>query len=122
MRAVVFILIVAFVLLVFWIALVNGAEVVLRLGPGWSAAAPLGNVILAAVFAGVFFTGVLAVIEGLALRLDRRRLRRRLKSLEEELHDLRNIGLRAAELQPARTARPAVAPDTGDAAEDVDET
>lgn len=123
MRALIFVLIVVFVLLAFWIALVNGSYVLLRLGPGWEARAPLGNVILASVFAGVFFTGILAVVEGLALRLDRRRLRKRLRSLEEELHDLRNLGLRAARGAggsagpPPGSPGPRPAPDRGAADE-----
>ena len=94
MRAVLFGLLAAFVIVLLWVALANAAaEVELSLGFGDPRELPLAAVIVGAVIAGTIFTGVLAVIECLALRLENRRLRKQIKRLEDEVHDLRNLAL-----------------------------
>lgn len=112
MRALVVILIVAFVIAVLWVTLANATQTVtLNLGFGWSGEASLAQVIFGAVLAGVTFTGLLALIEGLALRVDRRGLRKRLHRLEEEVHDLRNAALRAGGSGDAAADAGAPSPD-----------
>ncbi|MDH3284844.1 MAG: LapA family protein [Acidobacteriota bacterium] len=107
MRALVLILIAAFVILVLWVALANATQTVtLSLGFGWHGEASLAQVIFGAVLAGVVFTGLLAVIEGLALRVDRRGLQKRLRRLEEEIHDLRNAALHAGGAAAAAAGPP----------------
>ncbi len=92
MRLVLFVLLAAFVIVLLWIALANASEEVpLRVGFGEARPVPVAGVIVGGVFAGALFTGILAVFEGIALRLENRRLRRRGKKLEEEVHDLRNM-------------------------------
>lgn len=103
MRILLFILLAAFVVVVLWVALANASsQAQLSLGIGETRDVSLAEVIVCGVVAGAFFTGFLAVIEGLSLRLENLRLRRRLRKLEEEVHDLRNIAL--TEDEPAGVA------------------
>ena len=114
MRVVLFVLLAVFVIVVLWVALANaGSPAELRLGIGEVRAVSLAEVIVCSVIAGALFTGLLAVIEGLSLRLENLRLRRRLRKIEEELHDLRNMALEGATAPPARKA-----PSTGPTAAD----
>ncbi|GEM_PF-6153716 len=97
MRAVVFGLVAAFVVLVLWVAFANASQVV-TLSFGFGGApreVSLAWVILGGVLAGTIFIGVLAVIEGVVVRIDNLRLRRRVRKLEEEVADLRNMVLEA---------------------------
>ncbi len=97
MRAFVFVLVAAFVVLVLWVAFANASQVVtLTFGLGGGPReVSLAWVILGGVLAGTIFIGVLAVIEGVVVRLENLRLRRRVRRLEEEVADLRNMVLEA---------------------------
>jgi hypothetical protein len=53
----------------------------------------MAEVIFGSVLAGVFFIGLLAVVEGITLRVENLRLKRRLHQLEEEILDLRNLAI-----------------------------
>ena len=98
MRTLIMLLMAAFVILALLVSLAHADQLVaIDLGFGLVGETSLGKVIFVSVVAGVLFTGLVAVIEGLALRLERRGLRRRLRRLEEELHDLRNLALRERE-------------------------
>lgn len=96
MRALIFALAAFFVVLVLWVALANGGqEVPLRIGLGAPRNTNLAQVIFGGVMAGSLFVGVLALIEGLTLRVENMRLRRKLRQLEEEILDLRNLALQS---------------------------
>ncbi|RMG47169.1 MAG: DUF1049 domain-containing protein [Acidobacteria bacterium] len=119
MRIAIFVLLAAFVVAVLWVALANASqEVDLRVGPGLSGRTSLAQVIVGSVLAGALFTGLLAVIEGLSLRVERHRLRRRLRRLEEEIHDLRNLTLSGEDRPAARLDRDA-APGSARLADDT---
>lgn len=113
MRILLFILLAAFVVVVLWVALANASSTaLLSLGIGETREVSLAEVIVCGVVAGAFFTGFLAVVEGLSLRLENLRLRRRLRKLEEEIHDLRNIALGSEEPAgaPGEGGRPSGGP------------
>ncbi|MBP7146138.1 MAG: LapA family protein [Acidobacteria bacterium] len=95
MRVAIAVLLVVFVLLVLWVALANASAPVvdLSLGFGKSREASLPQVILGGVLAGALFVGLLAVVEGLTLRVENLQLRKRVRRLEEEVYDLRNLAL-----------------------------
>lgn len=94
MRAVMLILIAAFAICLLWVCLANVApRVPFQLGLGSQSELPLAAVILGSVAAGVIFTGLLAVVDGLRLWTENRRLRRQLSMAQSELHELRNLGL-----------------------------
>lgn len=106
MRALIFALAAAFVILVLWVALANAGQVVsLRLGLGEPKNINLAQVIFGAVMAGALFVGILALIEGLTLRVENMRLRRKMRQLEEEILDLRNLALQSRD-QAAAIAPP----------------
>ncbi len=95
MRTVIMLLLAAFVILSLLVSLAHADQrVAIDLGFGLVGETSLGKVIFVSVVTGVLFAGLISVIEGLALRLERRGLRRRLQKLEQELHDLRSIALR----------------------------
>jgi uncharacterized membrane protein YciS (DUF1049 family) len=97
MRAVVIVLTLAFFTLLIWVAVANQNETVtVSLGFEKARETTLATVIFSAAGAGVVFIGVLALIEGLSLRVENLRLRRRLRQLEDELTDLRNVALKQA--------------------------
>ncbi len=94
MRIAIVVALVAFFLLLLWLAFANGsAEAPLSLGLGEVRQVPVAGIVTMSAIAGALFVAVLALVEGLALRLENRRLRRRLDKLEEETHDLRNLAL-----------------------------
>lgn len=102
MRVVLFVLLGSFMVVLLWVALANAnADVPLSLGIGEPRIVPVAGIVVGGVIAGTLFTGILAVIEGIALRLANRRLRRKLRKLEEEIHDLRNLAF--TEELPAQT-------------------
>ena len=109
MRILIFLLAAAFAVIVLWIALANaGQEVTLTLGSGGSTRTlSMAEVIFGSVLAGVFFVGLLAVVEGLTLRVENLRLKRRVHQLEEEVLDLRNLAMATAgAAPPARSGDP----------------
>ncbi|MCU0223197.1 MAG: LapA family protein [Acidobacteria bacterium] len=95
MRVLIFLLAAGFAIVVLWVALANaGQEVTLTLGAGGVARTlSMAEVIFGSVLAGVFFIGLLAVVEGITLRVENLRLKRRLHQLEEEILDLRNLAI-----------------------------
>lgn len=112
MRALLSVLILAFFVLLVWIAVANWNETVtVSLGFEKAREASLAVVIFASVGAGVLFIGVLALIEGLTLRVENLRLRRRLRRLEEETADLRNLALQTAPAPSRLDSGPTSVPD-----------
>jgi uncharacterized integral membrane protein len=112
MRALVAVLILSFVVLVSWLMAANWNEkVTVALGFREARDASLALVIAASVLGGILFIGVLALIEGLTLRVENLRLRRRLKRLEEEVADLRNLALQHAPAPPRLDSGPTSVPD-----------
>ncbi len=104
MRALIAILTLLFVTVVIGVMLLNASETVtLRLWwdtPGSEADSyelPLGVVILGAIAMGFLFTGIVAIVEGLMIRLENRRLTRTIRELRRELDELRTP---AIELPP----------------------
>jgi hypothetical protein len=95
MRVLIFLLAAGFAIVVLWVALANaGQEVTLTLGAGGvTRTLSMAEVIFGSVLAGVFFIGLLAVVEGITLRVENLRLKRRLHQLEEEILDLRNLAI-----------------------------
>lgn len=95
MRVLIFLLAAGFAIVVLWVALANaGQEVTLTLGTaGATRTLSMAEVIFGSVLAGVFFIGLLAVVEGITLRVENLRLKRRLHQLEEEILDLRNLAI-----------------------------
>ncbi|UCF67351.1 MAG: DUF1049 domain-containing protein [Acidobacteriota bacterium] len=112
MRIVVIVLTLAFAIVVTWIAVANSSEQVRLSFAVTERDVSLAEVIFVAVFAGALFAGLLAVIEGLGVRMENLRLKRRLRRLQEELHDLRNLGLSAESIgeSRARSASPSLPP------------
>jgi hypothetical protein len=98
MRVLIFLLAAGFAIVVLWVALANaGQEVTLTLGAGGATRTlSMAEVIFGSVLAGVFFIGLLAVVEGITLRVENLRLKRRLHQLEEEILDLRNLAISGA--------------------------
>jgi uncharacterized integral membrane protein len=100
MRILIAVLTIAFVLLLISAALLNHQEMVrLNLGEGSGQLAPerhLSWVLVGATLAGALFMGLVAVLEGLHMRLTNGRLRRQVQRLTDELEDLRSLPLREA--------------------------
>jgi TRAP-type C4-dicarboxylate transport system permease small subunit len=106
MRILSFLLAAGFAIVVLWVALANaGQEVTITLGTGGvSRTLSMAEVIFGSVLAGVFFVGLLAVVEGITLRVENLRLKRRLHQLEEEVLDLRNIAISGTGALPSGRA------------------
>jgi hypothetical protein len=110
MRILIAILTIVFLLCLVSLALLNAHEEVhLTLGTGggmptWSIALPW--VLVGATLAGVFFMGLISVLEGLHLRLANGRLRRQLHRLQEELDELRSLPLRESVPSPTPPSPP----------------
>lgn len=125
MRILIAVLTIAFVLLLISAALLNHQEMVrLNLGEGsgqLAAERHLSWVLVGATLAGALFMGLVAVLEGLHLRLTNGRLRRQVRRLTEELEDLRSLPLReageggGAALPPPATSPPFTGPTDGPA-------
>lgn len=69
---------------------------------------PVFIIILGAFLAGVVFTSIIGIIEGMKLRLGNTRLRRKIKKLQTEVDALRNLPLTGPgdEDQPIRPEFP----------------
>lgn len=112
MRILIAVLTIVFLLCLVSLALLNAHEEVrLTLGTGgsmptWSVALPW--VLVGATLAGVFFMGLISVLEGLHLRLANGRLRRQVHRLQEELDDLRSLPLRESAPAPVSPTAPSL--------------
>jgi uncharacterized integral membrane protein len=67
----------------------TGATIAVTVGNTHYPAVPLHWVTLGSLLAGILYIGIIAVAEGVNLRLDRRRLAREVQRLEGELNYLR---------------------------------
>lgn len=102
MRALMLALIVALVVLVAWVGFANwGQTVTVNFGFQKVHDTSLAMVIFVATVAGVVFIGTIALIEGVTLRVENMRLRRRLRRLEDEITDLRNLALQSSAASPS---------------------
>jgi uncharacterized integral membrane protein len=67
---------------------------------------PVFIVILGSFLVGVVFTSVIGIIEGMKLRVGNARLRRRIKKLQTEVDDLRNMPLTGPVDEPRSPSAP----------------
>ena len=67
---------------------------------------PVFIIILGAFLVGVIFTSVIGIIEGMKLRVGNARLRRRIKKLQTEVDDLRNMPLTGPVDEPRSPSAP----------------
>ncbi|HET6372163.1 MAG TPA: LapA family protein [Candidatus Polarisedimenticolia bacterium] len=86
------------IILIFCLALVfmyqNRDEMArVRIGSQTTDQTPVFFIILGAFLVGVVFTSVIGIIEGMKLRMANARLKRKLKKVQSELDDLRNLPL-----------------------------
>jgi uncharacterized integral membrane protein len=90
MRLLIIVLSILLIVGVFGFVFMNiGARVEVTLWNTHYPAVPLHLVILVSLLAGILYIGIIAVAEGVNLRLDRRRLAREVQRLEGELNYLR---------------------------------
>ncbi len=71
----------------------NDQTATLRLGSWRTDPLPVFAIILGAFLVGVVFTSLIGVIEGMKLRVNNARLKRKVKKLQSEVDALRNLPL-----------------------------
>lgn len=81
-------------------ALTNPGEVAVSLGQTTYESVPVWALVLASLIVGVVLTGIVAVVEGGAIRLDNRRLRREIRKMETEINFLRTQPAAAPRSEP----------------------
>ena len=109
MRILIALLTILFVLLLVTLTLLNlheHADLSLWFGPDEPPDIPLSWILWGCTLSGVVFMGLIAVLEGLHLRLANGRLRRQVNNLQEELDDLRSLPLRDAGVPMSGAAGP----------------
>jgi uncharacterized membrane protein YbhN (UPF0104 family) len=109
MRILIALLTILFVLMLVALTLLNlheRAAFSFWFGPDEPPDVPLSWILWGGTLSGVAFTGLIAVLEGLHLRLANGRLRRQVNHLQEELDDLRSLPLREAGPPPQAAAPP----------------
>ncbi len=104
MKAATVVLIALFSVALFLVSLANSGELVsLHLFLRNLDQVPLAWVIFGSAGTGVLFSSLLWVIDGLAMRIEKRRLQTRLRNMEAELKDLRHAAIQ----EPAPDGSPA---------------